>query len=87
MRAAPAPVLPADVQRTLVELAPAMPAQSLPTVHADCVEIPVLKGHALERDLSARGFTVHTSPRDDAAPVRAPEWRFWRLTFAAAVTP
>jgi len=85
--AAPAPLMPAAVQAVLVALAPRLPAQSLPTVHADCVEIPVLKSTALEGDLRDAGFTWHTTPRDEAAPPRGPEWRFWRLAFDAAVTP
>lgn len=81
------PALPSDVERLLVELAPRLPAQSLPTVHEGCVEIPVLHGTALERDLSALGFTAHRAPHDDQAPPRGHEWRFWRLDFTAAVAP
>lgn len=90
LRARPAAApstLSAEVERMLVELAPRLPAQSLPVVHADCVEIPVLAGTALESELSARGFTVHPVSVDMDAPMRGAEWRFWRFTFTAAVTP
>lgn len=85
--AAPRAAHAAAVQAVLVALAPRLPAQSLPTVHADCVEIPVLKSTELEGTLRDAGFTWHTTPRDEAAPPRGPEWRFWRLIFATAVTP
>lgn len=82
-----APALPANVERLLVELAPRLPAQSLPAVHPGCVEIPVLAGTALESELSARGFTVHAVSIDPDAPMRVAGWRFWRLDFTAAATP
>lgn len=74
----------------LLDLAPYLPADAEPRPYAEGVEIPLARGHALERFLRRLGFRRRAKPFDWVKPKRgdarqsvidAPEtvrW-FWRL--------
>jgi hypothetical protein len=76
------PALRPAIERVLVVLAPELPSNMLPRFHRVCVEIPVTKGHRLEKVLRQVGFKVHPKPLDPTAALDAgtgPAWRYWQL--------
>lgn len=79
------PAIRPAVERVLVVLAPDLPSNMLPRIHRACVEIPVTKGHRLEKVLRKVGFRVHARPLNPTATLDAgtgPAWRYWQLAFA-----
>lgn len=78
------------VDRVLLDLAPYLPADAEPRHHAESVEIPLVRGHALERFLRRLGFRRRARPFDYVRPKRSElrqvvidlpktERWFWRL--------
>lgn len=76
---APRRSLPEAVEKVLVSLSSHLPAESLPRFYPACVEISVVKGHAIERALRKAGFTLHDRPIEDSAMRVDLAWRYWRL--------
>lgn len=81
------PSLPAEVEKVLVVLVPELAANFLPRVYPGVIEIPVTKGHDLEKRLRKLGFKAQKKPHvEDCALQRDEgqhEWRYWHLAYTA----
>lgn len=80
------PKSPSAVERALINLAPSLPSNMLPTFHRGCVEIAVPKHHHVERLLRRVGFRVNRHPFGWVKPPKVKRTRktkAWKQTAIA----
>ena len=70
------PAIPTDVEKVLVALQVAMPAERTMKIVGNIAEVALPAGHPFKRDLALAGFQPFSTSLDGSQVVA---WTYWRL--------